>query len=67
MAGILFLSPGIAKTGLIHLSLAYSIGKSYGLAAFGVVPEVFSGRIGTGNAVRTHSTQLDALFRVKSL
>jgi len=30
MAGILFLSPGIAKTGLIHLSLAYSIGKSYG-------------------------------------
>jgi len=56
--------PEIAKTSLIDLPLACALGKSYSFAGFGVVPEVFSGRMQPDNAVRTHSTQLDTLFRV---
>jgi hypothetical protein len=43
------------------------LGKSYSFAGFGVVPEVFSGRIRHENAVRMHSAQLGALFRVLML
>jgi hypothetical protein len=62
-AGML-LCPEIAKAGLIDLMLTYSIGKLYGFAGFGVVQEVFPGRIRPENAVRMHSAQLDALFRI---
>jgi len=48
-----------------ELSLACSIGKQYGFPDFGVVQEVFSGRIRRENGVRMHGVQLDALFRLK--
>jgi hypothetical protein len=56
--------PEIAKICLIDLSLACAIGKLYGFVGLGVVQEVFSGRIRPENAVRMHSEQLDALFRI---
>ncbi len=37
--------PEIAKTGLIDISLACSIGKSYGFYGFRVVAEVFQAKI----------------------
>lgn len=58
--------PEIAKTSLIDLSLACSIGKSYGFEGFDVVREVFSSRTRPENAVPVHSAQFDASFRFKT-
>jgi len=57
----------LQKTSLIALSLACSMAKLYGFAGFGVIQEVFSGRIRPQNGVRMHSAQLDALFRVTAV
>jgi hypothetical protein len=57
--------PEIAKTGLMDLSLACSIGESYGFAGAGVASQVVQAKIQSQNAVRMHSAQLDVLFRAK--
>ena len=57
--------PEIAKTALMDLSLACSIGKSYGFAGAGVASKVIRAEIESQNAVRMHSVRPDALFRAK--
>ncbi|MGC9967795.1 MAG: hypothetical protein ABSE08_20590 [Syntrophobacteraceae bacterium] len=52
-----------AQIGLIDLSLARSIGKSYDFSCFGGATEVFRAKIRSQNAVWMHSTGLDTLFR----
>ena len=42
----------IVRTGLIDISLACSIEKSYGFAGLGVVPQVFGPESDLQNAVR---------------
>ena len=44
--------PKIVKTGLIGISLARSIEKSYGFASLGIVPEVFGPESATQDVVR---------------
>lgn len=53
----------MTKTSLTHLALASSIGKLYCFSGFGLC-STSSASIRPENAVRTHSTLLDALFRI---
>jgi hypothetical protein len=55
--------PENAKTNLIDVSLAYTIGKSYGFGGFRSAAEVFQAKIRYQHAVWMPSGQIDALFR----
>lgn len=54
------MGPGIAKTGLMDISLACSIGESYGFADSGVASELVRAEIRSRNAVRMRGARLDA-------
>ncbi len=54
-----------AKTSLIDVSVAYSIGKLYGFGAFRSAAEVFQAKIRFQHAVWMPSEEVDALFRFK--
>ena len=54
----------IAKIGLIDVSLAYSLGKSYGFGGFRSEAEVFQAKIRPQHAVWMPSAEVDALFRL---
>ena len=58
--------PNTAKTSLLDVSLAYSIGKSYGFGGFTSAAEVFQAKIRSQHSVYMHSAEVDALFRVKA-
>jgi hypothetical protein len=55
--------PKTAKTSLIDVSLAYSIGKLYGFWRFRVAAEVFQAKIQSQHAVWMYSAEVDALFQ----
>ncbi len=54
----------IAKTSLIDVSTAYSIGKLYCLGGFRSAAEVFQAKIRSQHAVWMPSGEVDALFPV---
>ena len=53
-----------AKTCLIDVSVAYSIGKLYDFAVYRVVQRFFPGGIGLKMRFGVADSQIDALFRV---
>jgi len=55
-----------AKTSLIDVSLAYSIGKSYSFASLGIVPEVSGPESDPKCGSASVDSQVDALFRIRS-
>lgn len=61
------MGPEIEKISLLRISLVHFAGEFYAVKVFRRAPDIFHAKLRSQHAVRMHSAEVDALFRIKRM